>query len=432
MTKSKPDSVTTVLQSLIAHPEMMAELERFRRSICVLFTDIKGSTAYFERYGDAAGLAMVHACNELQKERVEQSGGRVIKFIGDAVMAVFDQPEAAVAAAVEMQKGLQAFNERLKNQEGVFLRIGLHFGSGIVKSDDVFGDVVNIASRVQSAALPDQIVVTESVVEKLPPDRFQLHLLGKFAFKGKGDNHMLYSVLWKAGDTAPEMSSQRTMVLTEPTKAAQVVRLQHKRPDGSPGKECSLGLEGLTIGRSQGDLQFPDDSRLQPLHARLYMDGPELMVENLSGSLDLMVRLAEPHTLQDGDHIKLGRRIFRFVVQADALAAAAASGTRISDLSTLLKRPPAELLQLLPPSLSPMRVPLSDQSVIFGRDRGHYTFPDDTFMSRSHARIYQRGEDFFLEDLGSRNGTFVHVAERARVSPGSAVLAGRQLLERRS
>src|SRR6185369_8205275 len=82
------------------------ELEKLRRGITVLFTDIKGSTAYFERYGDAAGLLMVHHCNSLLGQIVERHGGKVIKTIGDAVMASFEDHGEAVAAAIEMQEAI--------------------------------------------------------------------------------------------------------------------------------------------------------------------------------------------------------------------------------------------------------------------------------------------------------------------------------------
>jgi len=66
--------------------------------------------------------------------------------------------------------------------------------------------------------------------------------------------------------------------------------------------------------------------------------------------------------------------------------------------------------------------------VQFGRTRGTYVFPDDNLMSRSHARITQRAEDFLLEDLGSRNGTFVKVRRKTPVPSGSALLIAGQLL----
>ena len=142
--------VTKILELSREDPSVLQQLEKFRRAITVLFTDIKGSTAYFDRYGDIAGLAMVHECNDLLRLSIEHHGGRVIKTIGDAVMAAFDDCNESVRAAVAMQRRLREKNASRKKEDELQVRIGLHYGTGIVKSDDVFGDVVNVASRVES------------------------------------------------------------------------------------------------------------------------------------------------------------------------------------------------------------------------------------------------------------------------------------------
>ena len=146
------ESVTQIIQSSKAQAEMLAQLEKFRRTVVVMFTDIKGSTAYFEKYGDVAGLMMVHQCNDMLRQIVERHGGRVVKEIGDAIMAIFDECAESVQAAMEMQKSLIGFNAPKPEQDHVFIRIGLNYGTGLVKSNDVFVDLLNVASRVESLA----------------------------------------------------------------------------------------------------------------------------------------------------------------------------------------------------------------------------------------------------------------------------------------
>jgi pSer/pThr/pTyr-binding forkhead associated (FHA) protein len=72
---------------------------------------------------------------------------------------------------------------------------------------------------------------------------------------------------------------------------------------------------------------------------------------------------------------------------------------------------------------------LTAEEVRFGRTQGTHIFPEDTLMSRSHARVYHRGEDFFVDDLQTRNGTFIKVRGKAPVPFGSQVLVGRQVFE---
>src|SRR5438270_13616000 len=192
---SNPNSVTQIMQSSKGQSELLAELEKFRRSVIVMFTDIKGSTAYFEKYGDVAGLMMVHQCNDALQKIVEAHTGRVIKFIGDAIMATFDDPKESCIAAMEMQQQLIKFNAPKPEQDHVFIRIGLNFGSGIVKSNDVFGDVVNVASRVESVAQPEQIVISDTVNQQISQlAQFKVKHMGRFALKGKEGDRDLFEV----------------------------------------------------------------------------------------------------------------------------------------------------------------------------------------------------------------------------------------------
>src|ERR1017187_2222396 len=121
-------------------PTCLEKLEKLRRTITVMFTDIQGSTAYFEKYGDAAGLVMVHHCNDILRRIVEDHRGRVIKTIGDGMMATFEEWASSVAAAVKMQHGLVDLNARRPESDRVAIRIGIHYDTGIVRSPHGFGE----------------------------------------------------------------------------------------------------------------------------------------------------------------------------------------------------------------------------------------------------------------------------------------------------
>ncbi len=427
---SNPNSVTQIMQSSKGQNELLAELEKFRRTVIVMFTDIKGSTAYFEKYGDVAGLMMVHQCNDALQKIVEAHTGRVIKFIGDAIMATFDDPKESCIAAMEMQQQLIKFNAPRPEQDHVFIRIGLNYGSGIVKSNDVFGDVVNVASRVESAAQPEQIVISDSLYEQVKNAGLKISGIGRFALKGKEGDRDLYEVVWREGGPKKPVVAHTTV---QSAKAAQVFpnfKLQHIRKDGSIGGEHQLKNNKLTIGKSQGDLQFAGDSQLAPLHARFYAGGSQLFVEDLSDGRGVYVRLISTYTLQDGDVIMMGKEVMKFREKADALAAAASTGTTVLDMSEMLAEPVAQFVKLTPEGKDDdVKFPLLESEITWGRNKGTYIFPEDGFMSRSHAKVYQRGDSYFLEDMGSRNGTFIKVRGLAPVPQGAMVLAGGQLLK---
>ncbi len=176
--------------------EVDLELEKLRTPVTVLFTDIRGSTSFFESEGDVEGLAMVQRHNNLLFPIIEKHGGRVVKTIGDAIMAMFDSAENCLKAAISMQQALAKHNEdRGKNQQ-IHIRIGLHHGLGLLKNGDVYGDVVNTASRVEHQSQPDQIFVSQSLVETARSMGVAVGSAGTAELKGKSETVELYRVEW--------------------------------------------------------------------------------------------------------------------------------------------------------------------------------------------------------------------------------------------
>ena len=419
------DSVSRILKHADLQPAQLAELEKYRRNITVLFTDIKGSTAYFERFGDTAGLLMVHRCNAQLGSIAERHGGRVIKTIGDSIMATFEDHTEAVWAAIEMQRTIATESTSKPKEEQVAIRIGLNYGSGIVKSNDVFGDVVNVASRVESAAAPEQIVVSSTVHERLSESgQFVFRKLGRFALKGKAETSDLFEVVWN--EEARERPTVAHSLVSDGAKVAALAdfKLQHIRSDGSKGAEHEVKQGGMLIGRSEGDLTFPHDAKMQPRHARISLAGGQLFVESIENA-GVFFSLVGAYRLQQADVIRMGQQVLQFRADMAEVETAAVSGIRIGDLSSMLDRPPAEFVGI---GADKGHYPIREDEVTWGRNKATYTFPDDFNMSRSHAKVYHRGEDFFLEDSGSRNGTFVKVREKTQVPAGATLSVGGQLL----
>ena len=170
-----------------------------RTEVTILFSDIKGSTAYFERNGDVEGLAMIQHHNMLMFPVIEEAGGRVVKTIGDSIMACFKDPSEAVRAAAEMQRVLNSdrANKPLEDDH-IHIRVALHMGPGLEKDNDVFGDVVNATAKVQQQCDPDQILITDILLEPARRAGFQCAKLGRAEIKGKDEALDLYAVAWSA------------------------------------------------------------------------------------------------------------------------------------------------------------------------------------------------------------------------------------------
>lgn len=417
--------ITQILDLSRFDPQRLAELEKFRQPITIVFTDIQGSTAYFEKYGDAAGLAMVDRCNRMITETLERHQGRLIKTIGDAIMGLFADCVRSVAAAIEMQRCLADFNSARPEESRICVRIGMHHGSGIVRSKDVFGDVVNVASRVESVAAPEQIVISDTLYEQVRSANFKIDYLGRFALKGKKEERDLYEVIWNDVRSEQAAPVAHLMVAAADGGAQpRIFTLEHILSGGVVGKSHPIRPEGFTIGRSEGDIQCSEDGT-DRLLARFSVVEGQLFLEDLTRSGIVFVRLVGTHPLRDGDVVILGRQRFRFGARSDVISAAAAVGAELPEIST--NGAVAEFVHLDKDGNPERSFPLTKDEIVWGRIKGLYTFPDDRLMSRQHAKVYHRGEDFFLEDLGSRNGSFLRVRDKTPVPVGASVLVGGQL-----
>ncbi len=137
-------------------------------SLTFLFTDLKGSTALYERVGDLAAYELVRAHFRVLNEIVASEAGAVVKTIGDAVMATFPTPDRAVAAALRMREAMRDLN-REHGREDLLLKIGIHEGPCLAVTlndrQDYFGQTVNIAARVQGLAESRAIFATQPVVQ---------------------------------------------------------------------------------------------------------------------------------------------------------------------------------------------------------------------------------------------------------------------------
>src|SRR5689334_18699040 len=105
----------------------------------ILFSDIQGSTAFAESKGDDEYMRMIGRHNSLLFPIIEANGGFVVKTLGDAILAKFDDSVGAIKAAAGMQRALAKDREDQDETDQIHIRVGLHYGIGLLKDNDVFG-----------------------------------------------------------------------------------------------------------------------------------------------------------------------------------------------------------------------------------------------------------------------------------------------------
>jgi class 3 adenylate cyclase len=143
-------------------------------NLTVVFTDLRGSTRMYREVGDAPAFGRVMAHFDILRAAIAQEDGTVVKTIGDAVMAAFARPEDGLAAAVEIQRQVAAFNRAHPlpgggSEEAVVIKLGLHQGPCIVVTFndrlDYFGSTVNLAARLQGQSRGGDIVLSPAVAD---------------------------------------------------------------------------------------------------------------------------------------------------------------------------------------------------------------------------------------------------------------------------
>lgn len=137
--------------------------------VTILFSDLRGSTALYESIGDSRAFSLVRDHFEFLREHIERNHGIIVKTIGDAVMAAFSDPKAALAAAIAIQADVGSFNSKVE-PAAVELKIGLHQGQCIAvttnDSLDYFGTTVNLAARLQAQAGGGEIVLSDDIASR--------------------------------------------------------------------------------------------------------------------------------------------------------------------------------------------------------------------------------------------------------------------------
>ncbi len=136
--------------------------------ITLMFTDLKGSTPFYERVGDARAYRLVREHFAFLAARIREHDGAIVKTIGDAVMAAFADPGAAIQAALSIQDKVADFNAG-HGGEPIVIKLGLHKGPCIAvtlnERLDYFGSTVNLAARLQARSTGGDIVVSRTLAE---------------------------------------------------------------------------------------------------------------------------------------------------------------------------------------------------------------------------------------------------------------------------
>ncbi len=181
-----------------------------RKLAAIMFTDMVGYTALMQQDEDKA-RELIERHRAHMKPFVEKYGGEIIQFVGDGTFCRFDSAIEAVRSALEIQKVLEL-------EPDINLRIGIHVGDVVVKGDEVYGDGVNVASRIEPLANAGGICVSDKVYDNLKNQQgMKITPLGEKELKNVEESLKVYSIESASADAAEKPSESQ---FSEPKKNA--------------------------------------------------------------------------------------------------------------------------------------------------------------------------------------------------------------------
>src|SRR5476649_606983 len=287
-----------------------------RRLDAIVHADLAGFTRMMEGAETRTFRHLKSAQIEVWRPAIIAGNGRLVGTAGDAMLAEFGSAVGAVAASIDIQERMAQFNEALTENQRMLFRIGVHLGEVIVEEEDqnIFGDGVNLAARIQAIAEPGGIAVSRSV-------RDMTELRIDYTFIDGGEHRMknvsrpvhVYHVRNASSAAASSITKTTTRVLPQ-------VTLRFEGMDSTGQKytfdvaldKLMTASQGMTIGRAADQCDFVvAHSTVSRRHARLTLAGEALQIEDLGSTNGTAVNAkplpsGAPMDLHAGAKLKLG------------------------------------------------------------------------------------------------------------------------------
>lgn len=260
-------------------------------TLTVLFADITESSELYHKLGDKAAQTLIHKGLESLSEVVNQCHGRLIKTIGDEIMAVFDNPAQAIEAALFMPKLLYPLS----------LRIGLHHGPVIVEAADVFGNAVNVASRLVAKAKPLQILTDCQTVEKARLDgSVTTRFVAKMSLKGQTELFDVHEIL----SNIAEDSEKITICLQRDFSTCDIVLQTFEVTYQNQSFVLDDHHNVLKIGRDASNHIVVHHPLVSRFHAKLIWNHGQCFLEDQSvNGTYFVTELAPPIHIHQSQHL---------------------------------------------------------------------------------------------------------------------------------
>jgi len=243
-----------------------------KQHLAVLFADICDSMGLFRRHGDRAAHHLVTDSLHWMEEQINRADGKLLRTVGDSVLAVFPSAENACQAAISMHE--------VHRNSPLALRIGFHYGLCILDKGDVYGSTVNIAARIAGLAASNEIITTSETF-RLLSEQQRIHAVQLDEITVKGLEHpiQLCRLQWRREDVTNQTAVFSALPHSLSDKQCITLVLVYR------GRRILINEEhnSFEIGRSDAcDLQLHEIEASRK-HARIeYRQGKYLLTDHSS------------------------------------------------------------------------------------------------------------------------------------------------------
>jgi adenylate cyclase len=192
-----------------------------RKLAAVMFTDIKGFSKKMAQ-NESAAFELLRTHDALMRVIASKFEGKVVKSIGDSFMVDFASAVNAVKAGIDAQKRFWTFNKGKSEFDKIEVRIGIHLGDVMVSGDDMYGDGVNIASRIEAITEPNRVCITADIYNQVKNKMdIKVYRMGELRLKNIPDPVEVYEVLIESIPELAEPSGTAQQFLAQKPEASQ-------------------------------------------------------------------------------------------------------------------------------------------------------------------------------------------------------------------
>ena len=268
------------------------------RKTTVMFASFIGTSSVVEAAGDDAAQNAIARCFERIGGAATSCGGRLIKTMHDKSMILVATPDGAADAAVAIHTAVSEFPAIAAVKLG--LGIGFHYGPVIQKATDVFGDTVNLASRLGEQAAKGQIITTLETGELFSPIyRPWMRRLGTIDVKGRSDQVEICELVWRADDSATLVTKRRTT-----TQGVLKLKLKYRGIEVVRRRE----KDAVIVGREQDSGLVVDNDQVSRHHCTIERRGDKFVLTDTSSNGTYVTIQGEQEVLLQREELMLSKR----------------------------------------------------------------------------------------------------------------------------